>query len=290
MESRPPLRFPVLTLGALAAITSTASCLLTSNFDGLTGNDTTSSGASTGSHASSSGGASAGGGGSGGTSTSPSGSGGSSVNAGGSGGSGGGPCVQRNIGGAFPATCVLDDFNRPDGDPGLKWLIQNNGDYTIHDQRLVTPLPMLPGDVLHPGSALWSDVLGPTQEVFITLAQFTPADYELELLLKAQSTPMECGAIQVSYHQGTLDVSYCEINGTFIAMPPGPASVTLQPGDQLGARATVDGKLEAYRNGQPIGTWDSTAFSGYASGGRVGIEMDGLPDQVGLDDFGGGGQ
>ena len=37
--------------------------------------------------------------------------------------------MQKNIGGAFPATCVLDDFNRPDGEPGLNWLIQNDGDY-----------------------------------------------------------------------------------------------------------------------------------------------------------------
>ncbi len=294
MESRPSLRFAVVALGAFAAITSTASCLLTSNFDGLTGNGTSSSGGgSTGSHASSSGGASAGGGsGNGGTSTRARGSGGSSVNTGGAGGAGGsGGCVQKNIGGAFPATCVLDDFNRPDGEPGLNWLIQNDGDYLIHNHQLVTPAPAMQGDVVRPGTTLWSAPLGATQEIFMTLSSFTADDGELEFLMKAQSTPMECGSIELSYHQGTLDVLYCNLSGGgFIEMPPGPASVTLQPGDQFGARATADGKVMVYQNGHRLGTWDSTGFEGYAMGGRIGFEMDGIVDVLAFDDFGGGGQ
>jgi hypothetical protein len=290
VEHRPPLRSALVGFAVLAGLASTASCLLTSNFDGLTGNETTSSGASTGSHASSTGAASAGGGGSGGASASSTGTGGTGGTGGGTGGSGGAGCMQKNIGGSFPATCVLDDFDRANGDPGLNWLMQGPNDYSILNHQLVTPTPAMPGDVVRPGTTLWSPALGPTQEMFITLSTFTADDYELELILKAQSSPMECGAIQVSYHQGTLDVSYCEINGTFIGMPPGPASVTLHPGDQFGARATVDGKLLAYQNGHLLGTWDSTGFSGYASGGRVGIEMDGLVDKLAFDDFGGGGQ
>jgi hypothetical protein len=288
VEQRPPLRSALVVFAVFAGLASTASCLLTSNFDGLTGNDTTSSGASTGSHASSSGGI----GGSGGTPTSSTETGGTSVSTGGAGGAGGGPCMQKNIGGAFPATCVLDDFNRADGNPGLDWLIETAGNYTIFDHQLTTPGPTMSGGTVRPGTALWSDGLGPTQEVFVTLSHFTTDDPELELLLKAQGGAEECGSIQISYHTDHLDATYCEAGvGQFVALlPAGGVPVTFVPGDQFGARATVDGQVSAYKNGKLLKTWDATAFSAFAASGRVGLENDGAKDSLAFDDFGAGGQ
>jgi hypothetical protein len=293
VDVRPRLRSWLAPLGVLSAITATASCLLTSNFDGLTGNHPTSSGSSMATAGGGVGGSSASGlGGATGSTTTGSGGNTTAVTTGSGGmGVGGGGCVAKNIGGAFPATCVLDDFNRADGDPGINWLIETAGNYDVMGQQLTTPAPSMMGQSVTPGTALWSDVLGPTQEVFVTLASFTPADYELELLLKAQAGPVECGSLQVSYHQGTLDVSKCELSDhLYIALPPGSMMVTFAPGDQLGARATAAGVLTVYKNGQKLGTWDATGFSGYAASGRIGIESDGAKDALAYDDFGGGGQ
>src|SRR5262245_11664117 len=86
-----------------------SSCLLTSSFEGLTEDPSApdaGAGASGGSGSASSESAAAGQG-----SAASS----SSASSSGSGGSG--------VGGAFPSTGLLDDFNRPNGAPGSRWLV-----------------------------------------------------------------------------------------------------------------------------------------------------------------------
>src|SRR4051812_40391322 len=107
-------------------------CLLTSDFGGLEGGSgpthaSAGSASGGGGHARGTGGSagSAGGDGTGGT--------GGAAGTGGQAGTGG---SVSGSGGAlsFPATGVLDDFNRADGPPGLNWL--NAGNYAVQGNQL----------------------------------------------------------------------------------------------------------------------------------------------------------
>jgi hypothetical protein len=227
------------------------SCYFTSSFDGLT-EDT------------------------GGTTTSKSSTG---TSTGGSGGSGGSAMEP-----AFPATALLDDFNRPDGPAGLSWKETTDGSYLIEGQALATQEP-------DPESIIWDQVFGPRQEIFVTLSSFVPADTELEIFLRNQGNPSECDSLVASYNtfsgpEHAVTISYCVNNQWFNLGPP--IAMTLVPGDQLGMRGHEDGTVTVYRNGVEIGSRDANEWGFAKSGGRIGIFSCCLSGKVTYDDFGGG--
>lgn len=251
------------SLFALLAGTSVlaSSCYLTSSFDGLTSGD------------------GAKGGGAGGATSS------STTGSGGTGGSGGATTSSSGTGGAdaFPATKILDDFNRPNGAPGANWAQAMPGAYGVEGDQLVAQ----PGT---PDAAYWSSTFGPRQEVFVTLVSFTENDSEIELLLKNQGGPSECDAIAATYNNYSgsriLAVTTCVDSNWTVLEPKLP--LTLQPGDRFGMRTYEDGTVEVYRNSEKLGTWDASGWPGGKLAGRIGIYTSGLQAKVVFDDFGGG--
>jgi hypothetical protein len=276
---------------------STASCLLTSDFDGLTGHQAV-TGESSPSTSDSGGTTSQGG--NGGSSEETGGSGGSTSSTTSTTGSGGGiDCAHPTIDGDFPSTCVLDNFNRADNaSVGVSWFTPVGSIWSIKNNQLYIPAPPM-GQTDAPGAILWGDIMGANQEVFVTFSQFTTMDGELELLLKGQSQAEECDGFQVWYDASkdppVVGATECTFDGTNpvftqFMVPTAEYEETFNPGDVFGARfSTSDGSLRAYHNGRLFAGWDASGSAYAAMTGRIGLETDGLADAVIFDDFGGGG-
>ena len=175
----------------------------------------------------------------------------------------------------FPATSLLDDFNRNGPAPGESWggAVES---YTLVEQRLFCT------DCA--GAAVWAEPFGADQEVFATLAAFDPIATEVNLIMKAQGSS-SCELIEILYSPLDLSVrvEYC-LEGAWHSSDA--TSVLIEPGDQLGARARADGTIEVFINGEVVAIADVSGFP-YAAG-RIGVN--GLADLLGLswDDFGGG--
>jgi len=115
------------------------------------------------------------------------------------------------------------------------------------------------------------------------------------LLLKSQSnTVPDAGVIEIFY------VPFTHIVQVWTFTPPTPLilsghwdkrssdiPLTLQVGDQLGARARADGFVEIYRNGVLVGTSDVRGWTFYKNGGYIGMWNIASKGTV-MDDFGGG--
>jgi hypothetical protein len=174
----------------------------------------------------------------------------------------------------------LDNFNRANGAIGTNWSGKTTG-YAILTNQL---------DVGSGGEAFWSPAtFGANQEVFARFSTIDPASLEIDLLLKSQS--------RTAYTSGLLEVWYDPVGKRIqvwtYASSQGwvqrgaDISVTLVNGDQLGARATADGKVNVYRNSSILATRDVTAWPSYASGGYIGLWFFNSSASV-IDDFGGG--
>jgi hypothetical protein len=241
----------------LVAVGVPSSCLLTSSFDGLTSDPSAPDA---------------------GTSTSSSGEGGASsavssaVSGTGTGGAGGAA--------SFPTTSLLDDFDRLDGPLGNGWLIDASLSATLNSHQLVMGGN---GD----GVILWPKSFGADQEAYFTFEKTNPDDYEIELLLKSQADSGECDALELAYHPPMLMLYSCNSDGSGTQIGEG-LTVTFQAGDQLGARALADGKVEAFKNGALIATWNAAGWVHHAKGGRIGLGTYGLKSPNKFDDFGGG--
>jgi hypothetical protein len=233
----------------LVAVGLPSSCLLTSSFDGLTGGPVVA---------------------------------GSTSNTGSSGGqSGSSTGSSSGTGGtaSFPATSVLDNFDRPDGPLGNSWVIDTPPSVSLSNHQLV----MNSGDT---GVILWPETFGADQEVFITFKETHLDDYEIELLLKSQAISGECDALQLAYHPPTLRLYFCSA-GVGAEIGAG-IPLTFDAGDQLAGRAFADGTVQAFKNGVLIGTWDASAWPDHAKGGRIGLGTYGLMSPNRFDNFGGG--
>ncbi len=180
--------------------------------------------------------------------------------------------------GTFPHTTVLDNFNRSNGALGSNWLGLTAG-YAIANNQL---------DVNSGEDIYWSTAFGTSQEVFATLTSIDLAGQETDLLLKAQGTYYTSGLIEVYYDAAGHRVQVW-------TYAPGPGwvqwgadiPVTLNNGDQFGARATASGSVEVYRNGALMGTRDVSGWTFNANGGRIGLWYINASGSV-VDDFGGG--
>src|SRR5262249_14813458 len=93
--------------------------------------------------------------------------------------------------GSFPATGLVDNFNRANGAPGPTWGGSTSG-YSIVSNRLVAGSG---------GELFWSPVAySADQEVYVTLATINTAADEIDLVLKSQSnTTFSSGLIEVLY-------------------------------------------------------------------------------------------
>jgi hypothetical protein len=273
-----------------AAALGISSCYFTSSFDGLTpdesggakgGSDSSPTSGGTAGSVASGGTEGPGGAGSGGTG----GSGASTASAGAGPGGTGGTTGGTGAGGdpPFPATQILDDFNRPDGDPGQQWQQTIDGSYAILMNQLI------PKDG-KPEAIIWDKHYGPNQEVYVTFESFESIDAELEIFMRNQDYPNECNSLVASYNNFSgrghvVSVDYC-VNDQWFDV--GEVEVTLDPGDQLGMRGYEDGTVKVYRNGVELGAWDASAWEFGKAGGRIGIFAYGLSSNVVFDDFGGG--
>ena len=187
---------------------------------------------------------------------------------------------------AFPATPVLDTFNRANGGIGNSWTGFTSG-YSIKSNALKV------GDG---GPLYWKGAaaFGVNQEAYATLAAVDNTTLRQGLLLKVQSlsiTDFSLGAIAVLYEGWSRSVhieTYRTDNYTWSSYSR--VSVTFKDGDVLGARALANGEVWIYKNGQLITkvtltNADKTFFN--ARGGRIGLTYL-VTNKAVVDNFGGG--
>lgn len=176
---------------------------------------------------------------------------------------------------AFPATEVLDDFNRLGAGIGASW-IGAADDYSLNKQALWCEFCG--------GAALWSASFGAEQEVFATYTGFDSDAMEINLVLKAQLRP-DCELIEVLYSpdERTARIAHCA-NDKWTDSEK--IQLVLRPGDQFGGRAHADGTVELFVNGGAIARIDASDFPHPA--GRIGVNGLSGPSGNSWDDFGGG--
>ncbi|PMP78584.1 MAG: endonuclease [Roseiflexus castenholzii] len=183
----------------------------------------------------------------------------------------------------FPATGILDAFNRANGRLGRSWTGATQLDqYRIAGNQV---------DVEKGGAVLWRTQFGNDQEAFVTLTSIDPNSPHHTLLLKGRGTNATQGAILVSYDAVNRQI-------VVEALQPGQGwrtvrifpNITLNAGDVLGARALTDGSVRVYVNCELIGVADTTTVVGNLyvnSGGRIGLFYHQASNAT-LDDLGGG--
>jgi PKD repeat protein len=182
---------------------------------------------------------------------------------------------------AFPATPVLDNFNRVDAALMSPW----TGSLSVVAVRSSALAQISSGTA----SPIWNRaLLGPNQEVHVTLAAITSSASDHDLLLKCQGIAVGSGAIQVRYDAHAKKIMVSTLTPGSGWKTWGTISQTLVAGDRFGARAYADGNVEVYRNGSKLTTVSVSRWSGAALGGRIGIMLVNATTAR-LDNFGGGG-
>jgi hypothetical protein len=199
---------------------------------------------------------------------------------------------------AFPTAGVpvLDTFNRADGALGANWRgAVNTALFAIFNNQ---------ARVLSTGGDVWwnAATFGANQEAFFTFTQVSPTAVEQGLLLKFNGTSPN------NSRASWIEVAYNATTGSVVVRTRAPRqgvvtriswSAPFVAGDQLGARAQLDGTVCAYRNGFEIGCtnvksgtnpWPTPLVEG---GGKIGVRfVTGAtftpPLDARFDDFGGG--
>jgi hypothetical protein len=206
-----------------------------------------------------------------------SGTGGGGATAGGPSGGTGGASVP-----GFPRYGVLDDFNREGPALGVDWTGGVDA-YELVDQTLTC------GDAYCP-PVVFDREFGPEQEVFGTLASFSAASGEINLILKAQDPRPTCDFIEVLYMPNREQISLHACWETSWHTL-GTIDIALEPGDQLGGRLGGDGLIELFRNGVRVGRFDANDIPFIGLPGRIGVNGLVASDTENVwDDFGGGGE
>jgi uncharacterized repeat protein (TIGR01451 family) len=203
---------------------------------------------------------------------------------------------------AFPATPILDNFNRGGtGNVALgpTWsgsLSQNQNAYrinTFNGNRQVQ-VRTVGGD----GLIYWNQAtFGANQEAYFTFTDVSTSASEQDLVLKVNGT--STAMIEALYDRAASQVRVeildptngWRIHTTF----PG---VSFANGDQFGARALQDGTVYVFKNGTSVGStnvttgpnpWPTALAQG---GGRIGVWFIGTGNNSAqnahFDDFGGG--
>jgi PKD repeat protein/glucose/arabinose dehydrogenase len=189
------------------------------------------------------------------------------------------PIVVTNGPPTFPATAVLDNFDRANGPVGAPWAGDVNG-FIVAGNAATQNCCYV--------SAVWNGaVFGPDQEVYLTFTQIATNAREQDLMLKVQGTSYTTGHIEVRYDSppGRIQVSTYQSGkwtnrGTSI-------TTTFAAGDRFGARALANGNVEVYKNATLLGTRSVTAWPFYNLGGRVGLTIENAQNAR-YDNYGGG--
>ncbi len=106
-------------------------------------------------------------------------------------------------------------------------------------------------------------------------------------MLKLQGTTYTAAHIEVRYDATFPHVAVATFDPAVGWVDRGLISVQFLPGDQFGARALSDGTVDVFRNGVKAGTASIAGWAYAATGGYLGLTLDGA-FQSQLDDFGGG--
>ncbi|GAB4454291.1 MAG: hypothetical protein OHK0041_18560 [Anaerolineales bacterium] len=184
----------------------------------------------------------------------------------------------------FPATAVLDNFNRPNGSLGSNWK-GAAGAYRIIGSQV---------DVRRDGAIYWKNPFGVNQEAFVTLTNVDAAGFEQDLLLKVQGQygpNWGEGVIELQYHAASNTVTVWTFRPDTLAWQSyGSIPVTFANGDQFGARALSNGEIVLYKNGIEVGyiTLDAADQAFFnTKGGYIGLWFINASNAF-FDDFGGG--
>jgi hypothetical protein len=183
---------------------------------------------------------------------------------------------------SFPATGILDAFNRNNGTIGSNWSFDRSGFKIIGNQMGVTSR----------GMVFWNPTsFGADQEAYVTFVNVDTSATNMDLLLKSQNSDRKTSFLEVMYNPAKKVITIeSYTSGKGYVQCGAKIPVTFSNGDQLGARATADGKIYVYKNGTSLAVCDVTAWPDYARGGYVGLLVWGNfnASNVILDDFGGG--
>jgi len=181
---------------------------------------------------------------------------------------------------SFPATGVLDNFNRANGPVGGAWVDATSGLNIVSNaltQSVIT------------NSVVWNGAsFGKNQEAYFTFVASSGTAAEQNLMLKVQGTSWSSGHVEVAYNalQARVHVnSYAPSQGW---VGHGSLSgVSFGAGDQFGARMDSLGVVNVYRNGNLLGTISAASWPFAGLGGRLGMTLSEINGSV-LDNFGGG--
>ncbi|MCB8944474.1 MAG: pectin esterase [Ardenticatenaceae bacterium] len=187
----------------------------------------------------------------------------------------------------FPATSILDDFNRANNNIlGLNWHDTNPpASYRINANTLqirTGAFAEVTWDILPSG-------FGPDQEVFFTFTDVSTLADEQGLILKDTGPNL----IEVLYDYPNSQVEIWTKDGGAWQQQDTLNGVSFGVGDQFGARTLADGTVNVYKNGTLIGStniagaWPYTAGGGDIGVGFIGTTNSGAGNAR-IDDFGGG--
>ncbi len=184
--------------------------------------------------------------------------------------------TATSSGSSFPATGILDNFNRANGVIGGNWS-GTMGDFSINNNQL---------DVGTTTSSIGSGIqwintsFGFDQEAYVSLSTIDPAAQEIGLYLKVHANT----ALKVWY-QSSMNRVFVSTYNNGLWSPSSPISVTFSAGDRFGARAKSNGDVEVYKNSTFLGNVNVPTFSNV--GGYIGVNAVNASATL-LDDFGGG--
>jgi hypothetical protein len=172
----------------------------------------------------------------------------------------------------FPATGVLDDFENAEGF-GERWMGATQS-FSVEGGVLTC--------VDCPYAALHAEELKSDQEVFVTLAAFSVASDEVNLVLLAQHEG--CDLIEILYSPAgeRLEVLTCGPAGW---QGHGSTELRLEIGDRFGARLRADGRLQVFVNEVERLLVELGPLP--AETGHIGVSGITL-EPLAFDDFGGG--
>ena len=178
----------------------------------------------------------------------------------------------------FPATAVLDNFNRSNGPIGKNW--ENSSGFSISSSQLKVSNGT-------PNTSWVGSTFGPNQEVFITLSTISQTAPEHILWLKVQNQFWYNGHIEISYQAPNHQVVVSTYDPQVGWVGRGTIPVTFVNGDQFGARARSNGTVTVYRNGVALGNVSVSGWRFAAGGGYIGMTFTKASASL-MDNFGGG--
>jgi glucose/arabinose dehydrogenase/PKD repeat protein len=180
----------------------------------------------------------------------------------------------------YPATPVLDDFNRPDGALGGPWYGAAPSLVVVGNRMTQTTNPV--------ASAVWPDLFGASQEAYLRVPTVSSAAVKQAVMLKIAGADSTSPHIEVRYSAQDRQVTLNLWDpATGFQTFAGPWAVRVLAGDRFGGRVYQNGRVEAYRNSALIGAGTVAGWPWLPGLGRIGFVL-AQASAARHDDFGGG--